>query len=73
MRIMILNSSLCFNSRSRKGATRQLEYQQSVLNVSIHAPVRERQNASFDIDRSYCFNSRSRKGATANHKDNATN
>ena len=38
--------SLCFNSRSREGATVDMPEQRYFVRVSIHAPVRERQNRS---------------------------
>ena len=53
-----------FNSRSRKGATKHSDKLPEALEVSIHAPVRERRLLDLEIWMMLGFNSRSRKGAT---------
>ena len=55
---------MCFNSRSREGATQRYYDRLSDFIVSIHAPVRERQKPLGWYHEAVCFNSRSREGAT---------
>ena len=55
---------ICFNSRTREGATDDLirEFLDEI--VSIHAPVRVRLLVFSIYKGVFCFNSRTREGAT---------
>ncbi len=53
-----------FNPRSREGATRFLVDQNTIRNVSIHAPAKERHPPRQHLLLLTCFNPRSREGAT---------
>ena len=55
---------LCFNSRTREGATCQLFSSDLSKPVSIHAPVRVRLDKIKNWNNKHSFNSRTREGAT---------
>jgi hypothetical protein len=56
-----------FNPRSREGATDQVRLFAVQINISIHAPVRERRGSASGGVRHSNFNPRSREGATSHH------
>ena len=55
---------MCFNPRSREGATGIAPEDYPERYVSIRAPVRERQEKIKVKQKIICFNPRSREGAT---------
>ena len=56
--------SICFNSRTREGATAMIVFMADEGPVSIHAPVKVRRRSCLGAVRGTCFNSRTREGAT---------
>ena len=60
----IIEVCICFNSRSREGATSRKFTTAPTFSVSIHAPVRERLIFFCQVFFKKSFNSRSREGAT---------
>ena len=59
---------VCFNPRSREGATISLSSCFSRIAVSIHAPVRERPGGELTHSFLPGFNPRSREGATGRRR-----
>ena len=62
--IVLISSSICFNSRTREGATFSLSEIVFFNFVSIHAPVRVRLVHITQFPIFIGFNSRTREGAT---------
>ena len=60
---------ICFNSRTREGATLSQKILLMILTVSIHAPVRVRQANADKLYSHMGFNSRTREGATYTRLD----
>ena len=54
-----------FKSRTREGATSQLQTIKTAIHVSIHAPVRVRLSNLYAEWNLHSFNSRTREGATS--------